>query len=206
MVRTLLLSLAVIATLAGGCAPAAPAPAPAPTPTLPAPTATPAPVFPQPPPPGAGQEQLRGILQSTAEGRVTLSDGKSATLTAETRFIRFVLKKPADLQVGQFVGITAKSEPDGTLLASHIGIFPAGVNIAPGQRPDWDGALMSNVGITAVEGRDLVVALPEGPGKVRLAPDAQVFVRETVTQDQLRPGVPVTVVVLGNGNAVSVSF
>lgn len=193
------LSLAGLAALVAACAPAAPSPSPAP-----APTATP--VFPHPPPPGAGHEQVRGVVQTVAEGRLTLTGGTSATLTPETRYIRVTLKKPADLQAGQFIGVTAKPESDGTLVATHIGMFPAGSTVPAGQRPDWNDTLMSNVSITALEGNTLTVALPAGPGKVRLAPDAQVFTRETVSLDQLRSGLPVTVVVLANGNAVSVSF
>lgn len=148
---------------------------------------------------------MRGIVQSLGEGRLILADGKSITLTPETRFIRAAVKSKNELQKGSFVGITAAPQADGTLLASAVGIFPAGSTVPPGQRPDWADTLMSNATVEAVEGDVLTVSWDAGSGRVRLKPDVQVFQRENATIDNVRAGMPVTVVTGANGNAVSVS-
>ena len=140
------------------------------------------------------------------EGRLVLRDGKDITLTPETRFIRAVVKNKSDLQKGSYVGITAAPQADGTLLASAVGVFPAGSTVPPGQRPDWADALMSNASVEAVEGDVLTVNWGAGSGSVRLTPDVRVFQRENATIDQVRAGMPVTVVTGANGSAVSVSF
>lgn len=196
----------VLFAIAIACAPATPVPVP-PSPataTPPPPTATP--VFPKALSPAPGQEQFKGVLRSVGDGRVTLVEGQNIPLTPETRFIRVIPKKTSDLQAGSYTAITAVPQPDGSLLASHIAIFPPGSTIPAGQRPDWEQALMTNATVEAIEGDLLTVRWPAGDAKVRLRPDVQVFVREFVTQEQLRAGMPVTVVVGPDRSAVSVSF
>jgi hypothetical protein len=49
----------------------------------------------------------------------------------------------ADLHQGDYIAITAKRQPDNTLLASIVNVFPPSIGqVAPGQRPLPEGNLM----------------------------------------------------------------
>lgn len=201
----LILSAALL--LAAACAPAAPAPAPAqapPTVTAVPPTATPVP--PQLGPLGPGQEAVRGTVQTIAADKLTLADGKSYPLSAETRFTKTENKKAADLQKGMYLAITAKTASDGTLEASQIGIFGESFrNVPAGQRPLPDGNLMTNVTVESVEAGVLTVAFPAGSAKVKLAPGAIVFLHDRGKIEDLKAGT-VVAAVMASGTITSVTY
>src|SRR5437764_13295562 len=92
----------MVAILIAGCA--------SPTPNL----------LPQPATPtvaAARGQRLNGLVRSISNGQVMLDDGTRFTMSADTRLTRVVKATLADLRVGDYVAVTAKQQPDKTLLA-----------------------------------------------------------------------------------------
>lgn len=170
------LGLALVATLAGACGGAAVSGAsPAPAANTPAAAASAA------APSGSAPAATRvdGTLQSVTATTLTLTDGTTLQLIATTRTVRTDKATLADLKTGSFVAITAKQQPDGSLLASIVNVFPAstGANIPAGQRPLTDGNLMTNAPIATIDqvtGNTFTVTFSGTTAKVVLAPGATI--------------------------------
>jgi hypothetical protein len=187
-----IVALALMATGCGQAAPqaaptnppAAPARSPAAQATAPASVASPSPVSP---------ERIEGVIQNISGTQVALDNGRSFTVPSSARVLRTMPLTAADLQPGQYVAITAKQQPDNTLLASIVNIFPESLGqVAPGQRPMPAGNLMTNATIDQVEGTSFTVSFTGGGARVQLAPDARIgrFVEASVAD--LRPGDTIT--------------
>jgi len=120
-------------------------------------------------------ERVQGTIQSVANNSVTLADGKTFTVSDKTRIIRVETAKASDLQSGDYVAVTAKRQPDNTLLASIVNVFPTSLKgVAVGQRPMTGGNLMTNATIDKISGDSFTVTFPGGGAQVKLAPDAQI--------------------------------
>ena len=137
-------------------------------------------------------------------GNVTLD------LTPTTRIVRTDRATIADLRPGVFVAITAKQQPDSSLLASMVNIFPASAasNIAAGQRPLADGNLMTNAPIASVDqvgGSSFSVTFSGGSAKVVLAPSAVMTKQTDVRAEDIAVGTPV-IAMLRGGTVVSVQI
>ncbi len=202
-----LLALAAIA--AAACSPAAsPAPtsAPAPTtaPAAAAPAASPAAApAPSPVPSAVAAEPVNGVVQSFSGTQLTLASGRSFSVPSTARIQRQTLIGGSDLKVGDYVAVTAKRQPDNTLLASIVNVFPPSLGqVAPGQRPMPEGNLMTNATISETTGNGFTVTFPGGGARVQLAPDARVTRSTDATTSDLTPGVSVTAQVVDNAARV----
>src|SRR5579872_5760898 len=106
----LAMPLLVVAILLAGCGSAAPNLLPQPaTPTAAA---------------AARGQRLSGLVQNITNGKITLDDGSSFTVSGDTRLTRVVAATLADLRVGDYVAVTAKRQSDNTLLATVVNVFP----------------------------------------------------------------------------------
>ena len=198
--------LGVVALLATACSPAATQPASTPAaagPTAPptgaavaSPAASPAAAAASP---GAvPAERVDGVVQSASGGRVTLATGRGFTVPASARVLRAMPIAPTDLQLGDYVAVTAKRQPDNTLLASIVNVFPPSLGqVAPGQRPMTEGNLMTNATIDQVEGTSFTVTFPGGGARVQLAPDARLRRLLDASAADLHPGDTVSAQVVG---------
>ena len=214
------IALTTAAIFAVGCAQASqPAPTataePAPT-TPPAPTATSAPAAaaPQAASPVAGAaspaanpaERDDGTIQSVDNGMVTLSDGKTFSVASKTRVIRTESITAGDLKTGDYVAVTAKRQPDNTLLASIVNVFPPSrKGVGVGQRPMTGGNLMTNATIDKIDGDAFTVTFPGGGAQVKLASNAQVNRFADASASDLKAGMKVSALVQ-QGTAQSISI
>jgi Cu/Ag efflux protein CusF len=173
------------ATAVAACAPTPP----------PAPTPTPAP-SPSAAAQAANTQRLTGKVTSVASGKVTLDSGKTFTLAADTRILRVMAATMSDLKVGDYVAVTAKRQPDDTLLASMINVFaPSQRGIAAGQFPMAGGNLMTNATIDRVDASGISVSFPNGNAVVKIAPDAKLMKLVEATAADVKEGVSVSAVV-----------
>ncbi len=197
------------ANAAGGAATALSAPATAAAATPPAGAATASPIATPAVPsrsPSAGAagpaglgtpatnpvERLNGVVQSVDAGKVTLKDGSSFSLSSQTVVTKRAAITAADLKTGQTVAITAKRQPDNTLLASMVVVFPSAPNgFALGQRPLDAGNLMTNATIDRVSGNSFHATFPGGAEQVTLAPDAQLLTLASGTPADIVAGATV---------------
>jgi hypothetical protein len=150
--------------------------------------------------------RINGRVQTVASNTITLADGTSFTVTPTTRVVLQQAMTPADLKPGLFVAITATRQPDNTLLATIVSVFPASQSTsAPaGQRPLPEGNLMTNATIDQVSGNTFTVTFPGGGAKIMLAPNAQLTRRVDATPADIKPGTMVSASV-SNGEAQSVT-
>src|SRR5581483_2778405 len=156
-------------------------------------------------PGGSSAPRTNGVVQSLADGKLTLQDGTSFTLAPNVRISHLTPIKASDLQKGQFVAITAKRQPDNTLLASVVSIFPPSLSgvVPGGQRPLPEGNLMTNATIDTISGNQFTVVFEGGGGRVTLAPDVVLLKQLEATQADLKPG---TTVNAGVNNGVAASI
>ncbi len=120
-------------------------------------------------------ERVSGTVQRVEGDTVSLMEGGSFTVTEQTAITRREPGTVAALQPGRTVAVTAKRQPDNTLLASLVTVFPTAPNGFPlGQRPLDGGNLMTNATVDTVQGNAFTVTFPGGGARVNLAPDAKI--------------------------------
>jgi len=186
-----------VLTLAAACGPtAAPPVAPAaPPPTAPAAAAAGAAAAAKPS--AVAAERVEGTVQSLSGGTVTLASGRSVSVPVSARVTRSMSIAAADLHQGDYVAITAKRQPDNTLLASIINVFPPSLGqVAPGQRPLPEGNLMTNASIDQLQGTTFTVTFPGGGARILLAPDATITRQMDDSLDDVHQGDNVTMQVV----------
>lgn len=194
-------TLALTAALVAACSrAAAPVPTAVPTTASAAPTAAPtaaatAPAAATTAPSAAATPaknpfaRVSGTIASVANDKVTLNNGQSYTVNSKTRIIESEMAKLSDLKVGDYVAVTAKRQPDNTLLASIVNVFPASMKgVGIGQRPMTGGNLMTNATIATVASDGFTVTFPGGGARITLAPAAKVNKLVDGTLSDLKAG------------------
>jgi hypothetical protein len=121
------------------------------------------------------------------------------TLTPDAVVTSVTVTKLTDVHPGSFIGTAAAVQPDGSLRALEVHIFPESMRgTGEGHRP-WDlGAqsTMTNgtVGqISGTDGRSLTVKYKEGEKTIVVPPDVPVVAFEVGTMSQLTPGAHVVI-------------
>lgn len=143
-------------------------------------------------------------------GEVETIDGQALLLkTPEGREAKVVLApgfsvggvvpgKASDIAKGSFVGVGARPQPDGTLLAVQVFIFPEALRgTGEGHRP-WGvlpDATMTNATVaetvSRVDGAGLVLNYPGGEQKVAIGPEATILTAAPAEASELKPGAQV---------------
>ena len=195
---------AAVASLAMGSvafaqtpAPPAAATPPAAAPSM-APASTPAPT------------RVRGVISKidAHELQVTTRGGDKVTLKlADKLGVRWIEPiKVSAIKPGSFIGTAAVAQPDGTLKALEIQVFPESMRgVGEGHRP-WDlgaNSSMTNgtVGDLKVsKGRMLTLTYKGGEQKVFVPPKAPVITYAPATKAALTKGAHVIVTALHNAD------
>ncbi|MGO4735447.1 hypothetical protein AB4099_02810 [Bosea sp. 2KB_26] len=104
----------------------------------------------------------------------------------------------SDIKKGSFVGVGARPQADGTLLAVQVLIFPEAMrgtgegHRAWGVLPD---STMTNATVaetvSRVDGANLVLTYPGGEQKVTITPDANIIMAAPAEASELSPGAQV---------------
>ncbi|MDR7522449.1 MAG: DUF5666 domain-containing protein [Armatimonadota bacterium] len=145
------------------------------------------------------------------EGVITALDAASITvftrtgtslrvlISSDTRIVRRQAARFDQIRPHDFVGVTAKREPDGTLTAVSINIFPPEFQgrVREGQFLMESGNLMTNAmvfqNVRRIEGRTLYLRFPEGTAVINVPGDAEIFRLTTMRFGELRSGMRVVV-------------
>jgi len=129
--------------------------------------------------------RLRGKVDAVSGDtlHLTLRDGDKASvvLPANVRVTWLTAAKPGDIEKGSYIGTAAIPQPDGTLRALEVQVFPPSMRgVGEGSRP-FDvapGSTMTNGTIgsmVSANGRTLTVTYKGGEKKV-FVPDGVPFV------------------------------
>ncbi|MDR7554979.1 MAG: DUF5666 domain-containing protein [Armatimonadota bacterium] len=158
---------------------------------------------------GAGPAGAAPAPVDRADGVIAAIEGTTVVITTRTgttvRVLttadtRFLLRQPARLEQirpNDFVGVTARREPDGSLVALAITIFPPEFKgrVREGQFPMETGNLMTNAyvfqNVRRVEGRVLYLKFPEGTAVIAVPRDAEIFRLTVIRLADLRSGMRV---------------
>lgn len=148
----------------------------------------------------SGGGRLRGTIDSvSADGLdMTTRTGTKAhvKLPADVRVTFVIAAKMADIQPGSYIGTAATREPDGTLRALEVHVFPPSMRgRGEGFRPfDVEGggeATMTNgtVGnLVTTAGRVATVKYGNGEKQVLIPDDVPIVSFEDADRSALKPG------------------
>jgi len=147
--------------------------------------------------------RLRGKIDAVSDDtlHLTLRDGDkaNAALPANVRVTWLTAAKPSDIAKGSYIGTAAIPQPDGTLRALEVQVFPPSMRgMGEGSRP-FDvapGSTMTNGTIgsmVSADGRTLTITYKGGEKKV-FVPDGVPFVSYApADRSALTPGANVIV-------------
>ena len=146
--------------------------------------------------------RIRGEVEK-AEGDTLMTktvDGASAKVALAPNYsVGGVVKATtADIKKGGFVGVGARPQPDGSLLAVQVFIFPEAMRgTGEGHRP-WGvlpDSTMTNATVaetvSRVDGANLVLSYPGGEQKVAITPDANIIMAAPAQATELVAGAQV---------------
>lgn len=143
--------------------------------------------------------RLRGTVERMQGTTLELkaADGRDVKVTLAPGFSvgGMVAAKASDIAKGSFIGVGAKPQPDGTLLAVQVVIFPEAMRgTGEGHRP-WGvlpDATMTNATVaetvSKVDGANLVLSYPGGEQKVAITPEATILMAAPAEASELKPG------------------
>ncbi|MGO4404242.1 hypothetical protein AB4Z10_08230 [Bosea sp. RAF48] len=147
--------------------------------------------------------RLRGTVERMEGSTLDLkaADGREVKVALAPGFSTggVVPAKASDIAKGSFIGVGAKPQPDGTLLAVQVMIFPEALRgTGEGHRP-WavlPDATMTNATVaetvSRVDGANLVLSYPGGEQKVAITPEATILMAAPAEASELKPGAQVT--------------
>ncbi len=146
--------------------------------------------------------RIRGEIE-TAEGDtlvIKTVDGASAKVALAPGYsVGGVVKATtADIKKGGFIGVGARPQPDGSLLAVQVFIFPEAMRgTGEGHRP-WGvlpDSTMTNATVaetvSRVDGANIVLTYPGGEQKVAITPDANIILATPAQTSELVAGAQV---------------
>lgn len=163
--------------------------------------------------------RVRGaITEVTGDAiQVRARDGKdiAVKLSPGTMFISVALTDLSAIKPDSYIGTAAAPQPDGTLKALEVHIFPASMRgVGEGSRP-WDGAKNSSMtngavgSILGTDGRTLTVKYKNGEKKVFVPADVPVVSLEPADRSLLATGAKLVLLAAkaedGSLTAVSIS-
>jgi hypothetical protein len=147
--------------------------------------------------------RLRGKVDAVSGSTLALTlrngDKASAQLPSGTRFVWLTESHLSEVKAGSYIGTAAVSQPDGTLKALEVQVFPASMRgVGEGSRA-WDlgaGSSMTNgtVGsLSETNGRMITIAYKGGEKHVLVPANVPVVTYEPADLSALTPGANVLV-------------
>lgn len=146
---------------------------------------------------------VRGTIEKVDGPAVSIKDQSGTVvpvkLTDNVQVFGVVPAGVADIKVGDFIGVGAMSQPDGSQKAIQVTIFaPSQRGIGEGFRP-WDrpGSTMTNgsvgAAVASVNGRVLTVKYKGGEQKILIAEGAKIRAYLPGDKSELKAGAHVAV-------------
>ena len=141
--------------------------------------------------------RTRGVITAVSDNSVTLrSHAGTVTLktTADTGYVGATKASLSAVQSGRFIGTASVPQPDGTLKALEVTVFPESMRGAGEGSYGWDlgrNSSMTNGTIGSVvgtNGRTMTVDYKGGQKKLMVPDDVPVVDLEPGTKALLKPG------------------
>jgi hypothetical protein len=150
--------------------------------------------------------RVRGTIEKVDGQTLTVKsrDGNALTikLADNPRVTAMVKAELADIKVGDFIGVTAMPQPDGSQKAIGLHIFmDAQRGVVPARFLPWDrepGSTMTNADVEStvagVDGQTMTVKYPEGEKKVIVPPTTPVVRFVPGNTSDLKPGAQIFII------------
>ena len=145
---------------------------------------------------------VRGTIEAV-DGTVLSTKSRDGTVMkvklADNASVRGVVKMAlADVKVGSYVGVATMPQPDGSLKALEVLIFPDAMRgVAEGHRP-WDlqpTSQMTNANVEVMvagkDGQELSLKYKDGEKKIVVPPTTPIVTYAPGSKDELKPGITV---------------
>ena len=149
--------------------------------------------------------RVRGTIERV-EGPsyvIKARDGAELKLTvADKPSIAALVKATlSDIKPGSFVGVTSMPQPDGSLSALEVHIFPEAMRGTGEGHYSWDlrpQSMMTNANVeqvgATVDGRTLTLKYKDGERKIFVPANTPIVIYEVGDRTDLKPGAPVFIV------------
>jgi hypothetical protein len=149
--------------------------------------------------------RVRGTIERI-DGAIYLikaRDGAELKLTVadKPQIAALVKASLADVKQGFFVGVTSLPQPDGSLKALEVHIFPEAMRGTGEGHYPWDlrpQSMMTNANVeqvgATVDGRTLTLKYKDGEKKIFVPTDVPIVRYEVGDRTDLKPGAPVFIV------------
>ena len=149
--------------------------------------------------------RVRGTIERV-EGAIYVikaRDGAELRLTVadKPQIAALVKASLADVKQGFFVGVTSLPQPDGSLKALEVHIFPEAMRGTGEGHYPWDlrpQSMMTNANVeqvgAAVDGQTLTLKYKDGEKKIFVPTDVPIVRYELGDRTDLKPGAPVFIV------------
>ena len=148
-------------------------------------------------------QRVRGTIESADASSITVKPAEGVDVTVKladnVQVFGVAAAKLTDIKPGDYVGVGAQPQPDGSQKAIQVMIFAESQRgIGEGFRP-WDrpGTTMTNgtVDTTAasVDGQTLTVKYKGGQQKITVAPDAMIRAYVVGERSELKPGAHIAI-------------
>ena len=150
--------------------------------------------------------RVRGTIEKVDGQMLTvkLRDGNTLTIKPadNARVTAMIKASLADIKVGDFVGVTAMPQPDGSQKAIGLHIFMAAQRgVVPTRFLPWDrepGSTMTNADVASsvagVDGQIMMVKYSDGEKKVIVPPNTPVVRFAPGDTGDLKPGAQIFVI------------
>jgi hypothetical protein len=149
-------------------------------------------------------QRVRGTIESADASSITVKQAEGPDLRVKladnVQVFGVAPAKLGDIKAGDYVGVGAMPQPDGSQKAIQIMIFAESQRgTGEGFRP-WDrpGTTMTNgtVDTTAasVDGQTLTVKYKDGQQKILVSPDATIRAYVAGDKSELKPGAHIAIV------------
>jgi hypothetical protein len=148
--------------------------------------------------------RIRGPIEAVDGATFTVQAGEAGALKvklADNAAVYGVVKaKLADIKPGDFIGVGATPQADGSQRAIQVTIFAETLRgTGEGHRP-WDrpNTTMTNATVdstvTGVDGQVITVKYKDGEKKLIVGPDAVIRAYVAGSKDELKPGANISIV------------
>jgi len=154
--------------------------------------------------PQAQTIRVRGTIEGADGNLLTLKTGEGViklTLTENAMIIAVVKASMEDIKEGTFLGSAAMPQPDGSLKAMEVHIFPEQMRgTGDGHRPyapvansTMTNGTASGAIVAGVNGSTILVKYKDGEKKIVVPPNVPILRYEIGSRSDLKPGAHFTV-------------
>jgi hypothetical protein len=144
--------------------------------------------------------RIRGQIQAVDGSMLTIKARDGSTMNVKLadspRIVAMIKASVADIKQGEFIGVTAMPQPDGSLKAIGLNIFmDSQRGVVPAKFFPWDrepGSTMTNADVestvASVDGQVIMVKYPDGEKKVIVPTNTPIVSYVPGTMSDIKPG------------------